>query len=237
VEYFAVKDSMMKPVRPATTSIVRAHQLRTRRWRVTDAPDIAESLADRSIEIRCEAAEALGRLLRKKQRAPSALRQAAADRNSLVRTCVAEALGDIGDKSAAAVLRRLLRGRDAIVRSYAATALAAAGGQSARRHLRLALARERSPTARVGLNGALISLGDHAQIDPLLALLSSRRYRVRCAVANTLVSWVTVPAEARPRVVDALRAAIAVEDTRAARSSLVEALRHVRERQRSHRRR
>jgi hypothetical protein len=41
------------------TSAERARLLRTKRWRVTDAPEIAQLLADRSIEIRCEVAEAL----------------------------------------------------------------------------------------------------------------------------------------------------------------------------------
>ncbi len=169
-------------LRTALSVTERAHLLRTRPWRITDAADIAESRADRSIEIRCEAAEALGRLLCNRRRAPSALLQAATDRNSLVRTCVAEALGDIGDKAAAAVLDGYCETprRGALV---AACSLAMGpdlkqAGRFAERWSR----RDRSSLARVGHYEALAStvnaITELCRVSPIAAL---REPKAACA--------------------------------------------------------
>jgi HEAT repeat protein len=212
-----------------TTSTERARLLRTRRWRLADAPAVAAALSDRSVEVRYEAAEALGRVLWRRRRAPHALLRAAADRNSLVRTCVAEALGYIGDKAAAAALTRLLRDEHPVVRSYSACSLAIVSGREAHPALKRALARERSTRARVGHYEGLIRIGQRVFVTPLIDMLGSRRRHVRHATANALAG-VPLSADDRTRAIRALEQALKEEPTVAARSTMEAALRDLRRR-------
>jgi HEAT repeat protein len=200
-------------------------------WRRRDAERIATALADRSIEVRYEAAAALGCVLRGRRRAPRALLVAATDPNSLVRTCVAEALGEIADPAAVPALKRLIEDRHPVVRSYAASSLATVARTRARRLLQRAVLRERSPRARVGAYGGLVALGDRAYVDRLFALLGSRQYRVRCATANTLAD-LPLHADDRARAIRSLPATLAGEPTVAARSSIERTLSDLRRRRR-----
>jgi HEAT repeat protein len=211
------------------TSTERALLLRSKRWRPADAVGIATALADRSVEVRYEAAEALGRLLLKRRRAPRALLRAATDRNSSVRTCVAEALGDIGDPAAIPALKRLIEDPHAVVRSYAASSLAAVAGSRARLLLQRSAARDRSTLARVGHLGALIAIGERDYVEGLIALLGSRQYRVRCATANTLAA-LRLRADDRAHAIRALEGARANEPTVAASSTIDAALKELRQR-------
>lgn len=211
------------------TSAECAQALRSKQWRPADADGIATALTDRSVEVRYEAAEVLGCLLANRRRAPRALLRAATDRNSLVRTCVAEALGDIGDPAATPALKRLLRDRHPVVRSYAASSLATVAGIRARPLLLRAASRDRSSLALVGHYGALVATGDQAYVDPLIRLLGSRQYRVRCASANTLAD-LPLQADDRTRAIRALQATLAIEPTIAARSTIEGVLRDLRRR-------
>jgi HEAT repeat protein len=184
-------------------------------------------LADRRREVRYEAAQSLGRVLAGSGKAPAALLRAIGDRDELVRIAACEAAGDIGDKRAAPQLRRRLNDPSPLVRSYAASALGMLAVDGARGALVKASRRERSSIARVGLYEALVRLGEQSALQRLLALLRSKQYRVRSAVANT-VAELPLDSESKSEVRRALREAIAVEQTVAAASSLKFALRRLR---------
>jgi hypothetical protein len=100
------------------------------------------------------------------------------------------------------------------------------GLESARTALANASRRERSSRARVGVYEALFRLGDQPSLQRLLALLRSKQYRVRCAVANT-VGELPLNPESKADVRRALREALAAEQTVAASSSLESALRRL----------
>lgn len=190
------------------------------------APRVTELLADRHRDVRYEAAQALGRVLAGSGRAPVALLRAIGDRDEFVRIAASEAAGDIGDRRAAPQLRRRLNDPSPLVRSYAASALGLLGLESARTALANASRRERSSRARVGVYEALFRLGDQPSLQRLLALLRSKQYRVRCAVANT-VGELPLNPESKADVRRALREALAAEQTVAASSSLESALRRL----------
>jgi HEAT repeat protein len=137
-----------------------AHHRRSRHRRVT---------ADRSIEIRCEAAEALGRLLCKRRRvsgpeAGRALQQALSrDRSSLARVGHYEALASIGHLAYVDQLLDLLRSRRYHVRCATANALArlplpADDRGRAARALREALRHEPTVAARSTMTASLRDL-------------------------------------------------------------------------------
>jgi HEAT repeat protein len=192
-------------------------------------PRVIELLADRHSEVRYEAAHALGRILAGSGQAPAALLRAIGDRDELVRIAASEAAGDIGDKRAVSQLRRRLNDRSPLVRSWAASALGWLDAREAYDALTRASRRERSSTARVGVYEALFRMGDQASLQRLLALLRSRQYRVRCAVANT-VAELPLDSGSKNEVRRALREALAAEQTVAATSSLESALRRLRRR-------
>jgi HEAT repeat protein len=207
----------------------RAEALRqvTNSSRADLTPVLVELLADRHREVRYEAAQALGRVLRGSGKAPAALLRAIADRDELVRVAASEAAGDIGDKRAARQLRRRLNDPSSLVRSWAASALGWLSVRGARGALMTASRRERSATARVGIYEALFRLGEPSSLQQLLALLRSKQYRVRCAVANTVADLPLDPGS-KGEVRRALREALAAEQTVAATSSLKFALRRLR---------
>jgi HEAT repeat protein len=189
-------------------------------------PRLVELLADRDGSVRYEAAHALGRALAGSGKAPVALLRCIDDRDELVTIAAIEAAGDIGDKRAAPRIRRRLNDPSPLVRSWAASALGLLGARGAHGALMEASRRERSSTARVGMYEALSRLGEPSSLESLLALLRSKQYRVRCAVANA-VAELPIGPDCRGEVRRALRQALAAEQTVAAASSLKSALRRV----------
>jgi HEAT repeat protein len=135
-------------------------------------------------------------------------------------------LQGIGDRVAAQPLRKALLDRSPLVRSYAASAIGVLEDHSARTILYQRLLKERSPRARVGLLHGLFRLGDKQQLWALVALLESKSYRVRCAVANTLADLPLTLAEKRD-VVRHLNQRLKSETTVAARSSFESALKQL----------
>jgi len=175
---------------------------------------------------RCESLEATAARLIGTGTAPRDVITATQDPDQLVRVVALEALRDIGDPRTFAAARACLRDGSPLVRSYAAVALAVLDGARARAILDRAAPLERSSTARVGFAEARLALGDRAALRDLLRLLRSRQYRVRCAAANIL-SDADLMAVERVEVRRAIDAALAVEPTVAARSTLEAARRRL----------
>jgi HEAT repeat protein len=197
----------------------------------TESAAIASAIADlssRRVEPRYVAAEALGDLPCGRRSAPPELIRATSDPDGLVRICAVEALGYIGDPASYTAARASLKDPSAIVRSYAAVSAVLLGGPKARSAIVNAAGRERSARARVGLAEARFLLGDRAAVADVVYLLRSRQYRVRCAAANTLADLPLTRSE-RAEALRALGAALAVESTKAARSTIVAARRDLRQ--------
>lgn len=197
---------------------------RVSEWPVRSLVGRVEALLDdRRAEVRYEAAQTIGELLRGSGRAPDALVRHVDDRAPLVRVAAIEALGDIGERRGAAHIQARLLDRDPLVRAYAGAAIGALRPRWARAVLTKAAAKERSSRARVGLYEGLFLSGDRRALHPILALLRSRQYRVRCAVANT-VAGLALDREAATAALDVLETALASEPTVAAKSSLERAI-------------
>lgn len=108
------------------------------------------------------------------------------DPSELVRIETLESLGRIGDKEAIPLIVEKLEDNSPLVRSYAARFVADLGGEKYLPVLQTRKSREDDDVAKVGLAHALFSVGDAAQLSILLELLSSDKYTVRCASANSL---------------------------------------------------
>ena len=181
---------------------------------------LVELLRDRrrSTWLRCEVAEALGRVRHRAVIPP--LVDALKDPEALIRLCAAESLGQLAATEAVAPLTALLRDADSLVRGYAADSLGKLGIDAS--VLRHALARERSPHARVRIVASLVRMGRNSP-RALLHFLGARDYRVRCSAANLLAE--VTPRRTKPATLAAIRARLATEPTPAARSSLEYAVR------------
>ena len=190
---------------------------------------LVAQLGAKSREKRREAAAEMGVILARAGESPSALIHALRDRSDLVRVEAAESLGLIGDRGARHALWRALKDQSGLVRSYVASAIGDVGSKKDLARLQRALARERSPIAKVGFYEALHRLGGHDVIPGLTELTRAKDYRVRCAAANTLGRLASRRSEAEA-ISRALRAAIRQEATVAARSSFRSSLRLLRKR-------
>ncbi len=186
-------------------------------------------LSAKSLDKRTGAAAQIGSILARAGHSPQALIRALQDPSEMVRVQVAESLGLIGDRTALRALWIALKDRSGLVRGYVASAIGDLGTNKDVVRLRRALARERSPRAKVGYYAALHKLGEREAIAELIKLLRSADYRVRCAAANNLGRLANRRREAET-VSRALRAAMRGEPTAAARSSFRSSLRLVRER-------
>jgi HEAT repeat protein len=186
-------------------------------------------LSAKSPDERREAAAQIGSILARAGDSPQALIRALQDRSELVRVQAAESLGLISDRAALRGLWIALKDRSGLVRGYVASAIGDLGTNKDVVRLRRALARERSPRAKVGYYAALHKLGEREAIPKLIELMRSSDYRVRCAAANNLGRLASRRREAET-VSRALRAAMLEEPTTAGRSSFRSSLRLVRER-------
>ena len=190
---------------------------------------LCHALTDHFSEVRGAAAESLGILLTEKKDCPGALARKISDPDTLVRLQVAEALGLIGDKRTLPRLWKSLRDRSPLVRRYVCSAIGQLGDQADLRRLKRELKSERNDMTKLGYFDAIYSLGDRGIFPALLALLESKDYRVRCAVANTL-SGEFVNSSNSKTVLAILRKALKDESTVAARSTLEASIRTIRKR-------
>ncbi|MXS84209.1 NACHT domain-containing protein, partial [Nitrosomonas oligotropha] len=107
------------------------------------------------------------------------------DKNSAVRSHAADALGKIGDKSAADALILALSDKDSSIRSRAAGALGGIGDKSATDALILALSDE-NLDVRWSAAHALGKIGDKTAADALILALSDEDSSIRSRAAHAL---------------------------------------------------
>ena len=192
------------------------------------APLISK-LEDSDSEVRMMAASGLGDLLQGKSSPPELVRRLQ-DPNELVRIEAAESLGVIGDKKALPDLWKALTDSSSLVRSYVAGAIGELGSRKDIARLEEHLRDENSDTSRVGYYQALYKLGKRDALDQLLRMLShSNDYRVRCAVAKILCDSVDDKNSAL-NIYTALREALRLEPTTAAKSSIRSSIREIKQR-------
>ncbi|MBJ9992380.1 MULTISPECIES: HEAT repeat domain-containing protein [Paenibacillus] len=144
------------------------------------------------------------------------------DSVSLVRITAAEVLGYIGYKKAVPYLCNALSDKNELVRAYAAEALGKLGDTSLISILKNQLQVENRNAARLGFYIGLFLLGEKHFLDSILEMLKCKSYRVRSAVANSLVTLVNE--ENFHKIKDSLEKAYRKEKVIAVSSSLQAAL-------------
>jgi HEAT repeat protein len=192
------------------------------------APSLFPLLSNRRCSVlQSDAAVALGNLLSGTGHVPRPLKRLLRDPYWVTRIDALEAVDEIGDYRVLPLLTRALYDKHPIVRSYAASILGHTTWQHFVPRLRKVLARERDERAKVGLFQGLILLGDTRLLDPLLELLKSPDYTMRCTVLHSLEA-LELSAEDLSRVVSVLEKLGEREPTRAVRSTLDDVLRKLR---------
>jgi len=150
------------------------------------------------------------------------------DKNEIIRADAVQVLFYLSKERSLTYLIEKLDDKHRFVRSAAATFIGEASDKSAINDLENALDRERSNTAKVGILEGLYLLGQKERLYELLLLLKSKKYQVRCAVANT-VKYLEMENEDKKLVIDTLRKAFDIEPTIAAKSYIEAALIQLRE--------
>jgi len=166
-------------------------------------PLVQERLHDRSAEVRHDAAQCIGVLLKDSRTPQFGLKALLKDSDSVVRAQAIESLGLVGDTSAIPKIVPLLLDSEPFVRSYAASTIGEFGDRSYAKRLRQSLKCEKNELAMVGLLTGLFMLGERIVFQRILELLSSSDYHVRCSVANALEILALSKEEAR-LAIDAL---------------------------------
>jgi HEAT repeat protein len=185
-----------------------------------DALKLVPALKDKHYEVRYVAAEMLG-LLKNKKSVPYLI-EALNDREDIVRINAAESLGVLKATKAILPLIDHLKDRAELVRGYCAEALGEIGDKKAIPFLEKALSKEKRNSARLRIFEALYRLGDKSEFKPILGMLNTTSYRVRCAAANILVELVN--RKNQGEILAALKARLDKEPIYAARSTILRAI-------------
>jgi HEAT repeat protein len=184
--------------------------------------ELIELSRDDDAEVRFRAIEALSSCL-STQLVRTRLREALQDSDDLVRATTVEALGDSGDRSFAPDLIDATSDPSELVRSAALIGVGQVGSREATWMLERTLQQTGLSTfERLSAEVALYMLGRRSGPQAICGCLSSDDYRLRCASANLIKEFVK-PNDI-PYVVACLRSALKTEVTRAARSSIENAL-------------
>jgi HEAT repeat protein len=183
------------------------------------APYLFPLLLDRHSFLQSDAAVALGKLLAGSNNVPRPLKRLLRDSYWVTRIDALESVDAIGDYRVLPLLARALGDSHPIVRSYAGSILGATQWRHFVPRLRRALARERSDRAKVGMLHGLFLLGDTHLFDPLLELLQSSDYTMRCAVIHSLEDMELSQVQ-RTRTIAALEQLEGHEPTRAVLSTV-----------------
>lgn len=184
---------------------------------------IAQLLRHRSVVIRYAAASALGRACVGNDELRAALDR---EKNDTVIAEICEALAACRDRHSVQVLKDLASNHSSsLVRSAAVEALFEIAGPQIVQFLVEKHSKERSRRAMASLSVLLYLAGQHDKIKDVVRLLGSRDYIVRCRLAN-LIAYHSESAVSGD-LLDALNVALSREETRAARSSLENAIRRL----------
>lgn len=155
---------------------------------------IAPRIDDPDDMIRSDAIEAIG-ILRYTPAIPQLIVRMQTDRIPLVRTCAAEAIGDIGERSddaVVALLNAMDQDTNELVRAYAADSLGRMGVSLARSCINAQCQRDRSARARASMLQSLYRLGDEDALKELLRMLRRvRRWEMEAAILNMLKEIMT----------------------------------------------
>jgi HEAT repeat protein len=149
-------------------------------------PVVEELLSDADEKVRIDAVACLGSFAGVPRSARDKMLALLKDGSFLVRIETLESLALLHEYDALPAIAEFLSDGNALVRAYAARSIAALDGTSYISAIENTLRLEKQEVARSGLLEALFLLGQEGAFKPLLELLLSDDYRVRCAVANTL---------------------------------------------------
>ncbi|MEJ5250798.1 MAG: HEAT repeat domain-containing protein [Chthonomonadetes bacterium] len=146
------------------------------------------------------------------------------DPEDVVRCSAAEQLGYWEKPSVLPFLVAALADRSWLVRGWAAAAI---GDMNVIRYRTLHIQRiveeafrlETHPFPKLNMGYALYRFGDRGYLDYILSLLSHRSYRIRCAVANTLLEILQENIADTGVIYHAVEQALQTEKTVAARES------------------
>jgi HEAT repeat protein len=147
------------------------------------------------------------------------------DSDELVRISVVEAIGDLNEIKGLEHLYEALTDKEEIVRGYAAEGIGKIGKAASIPILEKHLKYETSSLSKLGFFVGLYLLGERKYLTLMLALLKDPSYRVRCAVANSVVDLLNQ--ENVNLIKQSLLSALNNEQTNAARSSLQGALEEI----------
>ncbi|WP_042355191.1 HEAT repeat domain-containing protein [Bacillus rubiinfantis] len=147
------------------------------------------------------------------------------DSDELVRISAVEVIVNLKDIKGIEHLCNALTDTDEIVRSYAAEGIGKIGTKTYIPILEKYLSREKSNLSKLGFFLGLYLLGEKKYLNSILALLENRSYRVRCAVANSVVDLVNQ--ENIKQIKERLLSALKNERTNAAHSTLEGALEEI----------
>lgn len=163
-----------------------AAELIAKRKNASFLDSLHELLSDPSDLVRGEAIDALGVIEEGSGRHYENLVSRLHDVKRIVRIAAIETLTLLRDFRSVSEIESCLGDDDPLVRAYAAIALAELVGSTYLAQISNALAAEKDEAAAAGLMVAMRILQDETKFTTLLSLLSSRKYQVRCFVANWL---------------------------------------------------
>jgi HEAT repeat protein len=145
------------------------------------------------------------------------------DEAELVRIEAIETAFWLGGTKSLKYLLEKLHDKSELVRSYAGTFIGMIGDKTAIQFLENALKRERNTAAKTGLWEGLYRLGQEDRLFELVSLLKTRKYIIRCNVANKL-ERLQIKEHNQAFIIDSLKSALDIENTVAAREAIERAL-------------
>lgn len=194
------------------------------RKNIKEAPKLlTRLLRDSNYNVRCAAINSLKKIGGKKYFLK--VLPLLNDKDELVRVAAVECVAYLGGEKASRYLIKHLDDRSELVRKHVGGWIGEIGDKTLTKYLVDRLKHERSGLAKVGLLEGLYLLGQEERLLEIIRLFRSRRYQVRCCVANILASLVNK--QNKRLIRESLVNALNIETTIAVRSSIKNALRCV----------
>jgi len=197
---------------------------------LTMLDDLLQWCSHKDSEVRYRANEKLIEIFSEKDVPANVLqciRKGLHDRDEFVRCTCLEFLEDHVSLARYDAVAPFLLDKDGIVRGEAAIVLGKIGDKRAVSDIMAAIGKS-TDAEKVPLYFGLYLLGVQTALSGLIQLLRSREYIARCAAANILP--LCAKDKTKIRIINALSRAMEIENTKAAKSSLVKALEKLRRR-------